>query len=324
MARPQLAEGYAQLALELIPALLACGLSSYDGLVLAEILVQQYGPRKRMAAIFSPAEYQCLTGIDHHNMRRSIKNLVRYGMIRPVGSDGIQFAFVADWESWQPPLGKLSDRLGGALKRVIRSTLERFGHKHASGSTQTPRARPAGSIQTPDGPREGSIQTPDSVAPLGGRGGIGTAGAPASEDPEKKEPEEGAGGARLRTIPFDEEKYRAGRLADRVVGEVFGLRDSAGNPDHDQAAMLACWIGTASDAAVMAAAHKAKLKAKGDPISFLVGMCRKGLEEPGEVPPPRPAPRDRDDWSAQRVSGSKPKRVGSWTPPPGQAAGGAS
>ena len=92
------------------------------------------------------------------------------------------------------------------------------------------------------------------------------------------------GGDSVKVTPPD-----TADLAGRVVAEVFGLGDSAGVPDWDAAGMVRQWIAGYSERAVLAAAHEARRRAKGDPLRFFVGMCRNGLDEPTTPPGPKPA-----------------------------------
>jgi hypothetical protein len=125
-------------ALDLFPAILSCGLSGYAQIVLAEVLMQSYGPRKRERVFLHASELADLTGLDRGNARRAIKELLDAGIITP---DASGFRFVKDYESWKPNPGPLKSRLGGRLLQWIHDATSRLGidkrSSKSGGSTQT-------------------------------------------------------------------------------------------------------------------------------------------------------------------------------------------
>lgn len=125
-------------ALDLFPAILSCGLSGYAQTVLAEVLMQSYGPRKRERVFLGATEIHELTGLGRPNIRRAIRELVDAGIL---SQDGEYYRFQKDYEQWKPTPGPLSSRLGGTILEWIRGSAERLGpHKNSSKptvSTQT-------------------------------------------------------------------------------------------------------------------------------------------------------------------------------------------
>jgi hypothetical protein len=145
-------------ALDLFPAILSCGLSGYAQIVLAEALMQSYGPRKRERVFLHASELAELTGLDRGNARRAIKELLDAGIITP---DASAFRFVKDYESWNPNPGPLKSRLGGRLLEWIHDATSRLGidkrSNKGSESTQTQNLPVRGSTRT----QSESTQTQD-------------------------------------------------------------------------------------------------------------------------------------------------------------------
>ena len=148
-------------ALDLFPAILSCGLSGYAQIVLAEVLMQSYGPRKRERVFLHASELAELTGLDRGNARRAIKELLDAGIVTP---DASGFRFVKDYESWNPNPGPLKNRLGGRLLEWIHDATSRLGidkrSNKGSESTQTQNLPVCGSTQT----QRESTQTQDKLS----------------------------------------------------------------------------------------------------------------------------------------------------------------
>jgi Bacteriophage replication protein O len=148
-------------ALDLFPAILSCGLSGYAQIVLAEVLMQSYGPRKRERVFLHASELAELTGLNRGNARRAIKELLDAGIVTP---DASGFRFVKDYESWNPNQGPLKSRLGGRLLEWIHDATSRLGidkrSNKSSESTQTQNLPVCGSTQT----QRESTQTQDKLS----------------------------------------------------------------------------------------------------------------------------------------------------------------
>jgi hypothetical protein len=148
-------------ALDLFPAILTCGLSGYAQIVLAEVLMQSYGPRKRERVFLHASELAELTGLDRGNARRAIKELLDAGIVTP---DASGFRFVKDYESWNPNPGPLKSRLGGRLLEWIHDATSRLGIDKRSNkgneSAQTQILPVCGSTRT----QSESIQTQDKLS----------------------------------------------------------------------------------------------------------------------------------------------------------------
>lgn len=323
-------------ALDLFAALMAADLPNRSAIVLAEVLLQTYGPRKPKRGVkaihLDPAQIEHYTGLHRNNARKAVHELVAANILLP--QDDGAYKFNKDYESWTPGGEPLAERLGGGLIRFAASALSRHGISNESASTPIQRDCPstddaiqrdsheAGHVN-PTGLGSGGACESNGIGPTVDvtGGNIGSAGACAPEDLEIREertktppnpPSGGRVGGRDSASPdsgkTDPAKAEANRIADAVIRGVFEMVDSAGNPDPDAAGMLACWIIGASERAVTAAARHAKLKAKRDPLRFLVGMCQNGLEEPpaGAVIPNaltngKPAPKRLPDEEIERM-----------------------
>jgi hypothetical protein len=148
-------------ALDLFPAILSCGLSGYAQTVLAEVLMQSYGPRKRERVFLGATEIHELTGLGRPNIRRAIRELFDAGIL---SQDGEYYRFQKDYEQWKPTPGPLSNRLGGTILAWIRGSTERLGpdknSRKSSVSTQTQQNENSVSTQTQsDMPSAVSTQT---------------------------------------------------------------------------------------------------------------------------------------------------------------------
>jgi hypothetical protein len=130
MARPRTDLGFVQIALDLFPAIMAADLSNREMIVLAEILLQCYGPAKRPTAVIDPVEVERLTGLHRNNVRRALAGLQAAGMIATTPDGSIDF--IKDWETWKPKGESLIERLGGGIKRFALSAISRFGRKYTS------------------------------------------------------------------------------------------------------------------------------------------------------------------------------------------------
>jgi hypothetical protein len=154
MAKSRLKDGFVMVAIDLFPAILSCGLSTYAQTILAEVLMQSYGPQKREIVYLIASELAERTGLDRNNARRAIRELMNAGILKV---DGAGFRFVKDYESWNPPAGRLSERLGGNLLKWIRGASERLGiHKRESNNSE--------STQTHDKLSDESTQTHDKLS----------------------------------------------------------------------------------------------------------------------------------------------------------------
>jgi hypothetical protein len=125
MARPQTENGFVMIALDLFAAIMAADLPNREMIVLAEVLLQSYGPMKRRDVHLDPPTIEHYTGLHRNNVHRAIRGLVEGGILRR-NADG-SFRFVKDWESWTPGGSSLVERLAGGIKRFAMAALSRFG-----------------------------------------------------------------------------------------------------------------------------------------------------------------------------------------------------
>src|SRR5262249_28427179 len=118
--------------------------------VLAEILMQSYGPPKKKAVHLDGTDLAYTTGLDRNNARRALRELLDAGIIRH-GDCPHAYTFVKDFEAWTPRAGRLGDRLGGHLLGWIRSSTSRHGkrtHKPIPESNETQKSPCIESTQT--------------------------------------------------------------------------------------------------------------------------------------------------------------------------------
>lgn len=102
MAKPDLTDGFFQLAYELLASLVDTpAMVGLRGKVLWEVFAQIYGQAKLPAALLSPSEIAGRSGDDPANVSRAIRDLVGFGVLSR-GQDG-SYRFVKDYESWRFP-----------------------------------------------------------------------------------------------------------------------------------------------------------------------------------------------------------------------------
>jgi hypothetical protein len=86
------------IACDLFAALAIADWPKREWTVLAEILLQQYGPQKRREAFVEPLMVEHLSGLGSKNVYRAIRNLKACNVIRDGSHGGI--VFVKDYEQW--------------------------------------------------------------------------------------------------------------------------------------------------------------------------------------------------------------------------------
>jgi hypothetical protein len=146
------------IACDLFAALAIADWPKREWTVLAEILLQQYGPQKRREAFVEPLMVEHLSGLGSKNVYRAIRNLKACNVIRDGSHGGI--VFVKDYEQW---CGDAIEELTGTPCRTKRlrgkeltfasSAKERFGVPKAT-------KNPPKSGTTPD---EKSIETSENI-----------------------------------------------------------------------------------------------------------------------------------------------------------------
>jgi hypothetical protein len=127
VARPDTDDGFVQIALDLFAAIMAADLPNRDMIVLAELLLHSYGPRKQRRVFLDPTQIEHLTGLHRNNARAAIKSLHAAGLA--VANDDGSYTFVKDWESWHPRGRSIAERLTGGIVRFARSALAQFRRK---------------------------------------------------------------------------------------------------------------------------------------------------------------------------------------------------
>lgn len=98
MAKPDLSNGFLQLAHELFAAVMVAHLPKEARIVLCEVFSQVYGPAKAKACRLSPTEIAVRTGLAKPNVARGIACLLKNGVLRRDGADA--YRFVKDYDSW--------------------------------------------------------------------------------------------------------------------------------------------------------------------------------------------------------------------------------
>jgi hypothetical protein len=125
VAKPQTEDGFVMIALDLFAAILAADLPNRCMIVLAEVLLQSYGPHKRRDVHLDPPTIEHYSGLHRNNVRRAIAELVAAGILA-ANADGA-YRFVKDYEAWTPRGATLGDRLFGGVLRFVKSAIARFG-----------------------------------------------------------------------------------------------------------------------------------------------------------------------------------------------------
>lgn len=115
------------IALPIFPALMSADLPNRCMIVLAEVLVQSYGPAKRREVHLDPITLEDLTGLHRNNVRKAINELASWGILKR--SEGRGWRFVKDYEAWKPHGEPLSARLDGGIIAFAKSATERFARR---------------------------------------------------------------------------------------------------------------------------------------------------------------------------------------------------
>lgn len=170
MASPQIENGFVMIALDLFAAIMAADLRNRDKVVLAEVLLQTYGPLKRRSVHLDHVTLEHYTGIHRNNARAGIKSLVQ-GKLLILQPDG-SYRFNKDYESWDMGGQTFAVRLGGSLLRFIQSAVSRFGKSIKTSrsfpiqgdttSTITPIQVRRGNPPKPNLPESGPTNVPQS------------------------------------------------------------------------------------------------------------------------------------------------------------------
>lgn len=124
------------IALDLFPAIMSAGLSTYAQVVLAEVVLQSYGKRKCPVVQLPSVDIQEITGVDRCNVRRAVRELVDANILVV---NGPGYSINKDYETWTPKAGPLKDRLNGSLLKWISHAPGRLGKTKNHVSTQTPK-----------------------------------------------------------------------------------------------------------------------------------------------------------------------------------------
>jgi len=103
MANPQLENGYARVANEILGALAKVSLSPYESRLIWIIVSQTYGNHGKKMDRISLSQFSDWTGIDRRNVRRSLASLLAKGVIAasPNGM-GIKYGLQKNYEQWKP------------------------------------------------------------------------------------------------------------------------------------------------------------------------------------------------------------------------------
>jgi hypothetical protein len=109
-------------ALDLFAAIMAADLPNREQIVLADVLLSCYGPRKADAVDIDAADVERRTGLHRNNVRRALKGLETAGILTwtPAG-----WVFNKDYDTWTPGGAPIGERLGGGVVRFAHASLER-------------------------------------------------------------------------------------------------------------------------------------------------------------------------------------------------------
>jgi hypothetical protein len=103
------------IACDLFAALTIADWPKREWTVLAEVLLQQYGPRKLKEVHLNPLEIEHYSGLNSKNVYRAIRNLKACNVIRETASGAV--TFVKDYEEW---LIEEVERVTGTARFVSR------------------------------------------------------------------------------------------------------------------------------------------------------------------------------------------------------------
>lgn len=320
MARPQTEAGFVMVALDLFAALMAADIPNRGAIVLAEVLLQTYGPRKARRGVravhIDPAQIEHYTGLHRNNARKAIRELVAANILNPQ-SDGA-YKFNKDYETWTPGGQRMTDRLGGGVLRFAASALARHGFTNESASDPIQRDFPStnGPIPGDSSPKDfpnpaglgsvGSCQSPGIGADVDAMGSsIGSAGARAPEDLENRDQKDSLSGEWVSDVPMDDAEKRLIAFADYVTSEIFRIKESDGTADANASRRLRCIIRGLSERAVLY--HASEVAARRDinkPMAYFAKLCREGLSEPPRgymAPSPSGGPAARPKPTAEEL-----------------------
>jgi hypothetical protein len=292
MARPQTKDGFVMIALDLFAAIMAADLPNRCQIVLAEALLELYGPKKADSVQLVPAAIEQFTGLHRNNARRAIRELTEWHILVSV-PDGA-YGFNKDYETWAVAGKPMAGRLGGGLARFAASAFTRHRikptHKRPAQSngiqvvalTSIQRDSGGGTYLNPTGltldplPPDPPIGEPRASEELRLKIKEGGGFAPACthEEPEPELP------------PLTPEQAKRKALAEKV-SKMLG----DGGPEH--AASIDSVIGTHSEAAVMQVA--AQCIGKQSPLLYFFSIVRTtGLDKyelrPGQYRKGTPLP----------------------------------
>lgn len=170
MASPQLENGFAMIASELVAAIFIADFPKYEKVVLADILLSLYGPQKLKAATIDHIRLAGMIGVDPRITRRAVAALIKRGVIKERANG--TFTFVKDWESWTNPRDRdqaddpLCHLIGSGERRFIAYSTDRFSppdestDKRKRGTRQSPKSGCRGTIQSPNNPTQGTRWSP--------------------------------------------------------------------------------------------------------------------------------------------------------------------
>lgn len=170
MASPQLENGFAMIASELVAAIFIADFPKYEKVVLADILLSLYGPQKLKAATIDHIRLAGMIGVDPRITRRAVAALIKRRVIKERANG--TFTFVKDWESWTNPRDRdqaddpLCHLIGSGERRFIAYSTDRFSppdestDKRKRGTRQSPRSGCRGTIQSPNNPTRGTRWSP--------------------------------------------------------------------------------------------------------------------------------------------------------------------
>jgi hypothetical protein len=166
VAKPQTENGFVMIALDLFAAIMVADLPNRCMIVLAEHLVQSYGPAKKRDVLLDPVTIEGHTGLHRNNVRRAIGELTDAQILgrHPGGT----FRFNKDYESWTPGGQPLASRLGGGPLEFALWALQSQG-KPNKPSAKDPIQRdcPEGNASTKDPIQrdcpEGNASTKDPI-----------------------------------------------------------------------------------------------------------------------------------------------------------------
>lgn len=289
MARPQVEDGFAMLALELLAAFSVSDFNKHETMIIALLFAAQYGPEKSSGLAMDAVQLGLASFSDPSRFRRAFKSLKADSVI--VEKSPNFYSFSKDWERW---LKKAGGRLDGGDRSFVTFFMDRFAsrgaktHKRKSRATEpenssTFRATEPENTASYRAERPGMIVDafdPDLAAsldvPTESVAGLACVGAPASEDQNIREKKKDSG---LSTDPH----LRADGSRPKTVQDLEDWVAEFTDPNQYVHFGLAGWVKAYGVSDTFDALMTALTNARG-PIRSYVDATLRNWNAEGKLP----------------------------------------